>query len=180
MNNFLALLRGINVSGQKRILMSDLKHYMEECGFSGVSTYIQSGNVVFKSQTLKLDEIRDIIEKKIREKYGFDVPVLVLRRPDLEHVLKNNPYPMENSGHEQRFYIAFLYEEPSQANLEILENVSFPSEFIKTDGKFIYMFFPNGYGRAKINNNFIENKLKVLATTRNWKSVNTLYEMLSA
>ena len=89
---FIALLRGINVSGQKMIKMVDLRESLAELPFNNIQTYIQSGNIVFKADEKQTDKIESLIKNKIREKYGFDVPTLVRTPEELSRALRDNPF----------------------------------------------------------------------------------------
>ena len=175
MQTFIAMLRGINVSGQKKIKMADLQKLFESLGFQNVQTYIQSGNVVFESKESPQTIVK-LIEEKIKDQYGWEVPVIVREKEELKKVSKSNPFIKEGK-YPDRLYVTFLGKKPSVENLKKLDGVKYsPEEFI-LEGTNIYFYAPNGYGRAKMNNNFFENKLKVTATTRNWKTVNKLVEM---
>ena len=92
MKTYISLLRGINVSGQKKILMADLKSVYEELGFENVQTYIQSGNVVFKFKEINSKELQQLIFNKIKAHYGFPVPNLILTPVEIEEALNNNPF----------------------------------------------------------------------------------------
>ena len=176
MSTFIALLRGINVGGQKKITMTDLKKLFEVSGFTNVQTYIQSGNVIFESQNSNTKAIKNQIEKKVKEKYKFDVEVFITSNNELKNILRKNPF-IKKKKDAERFYVTFLSEKPDSVNISKLNETNYlPEEYI-IDGNVIYLYFPNGYGKAKLNNNLFENKLKVPATTRNWKTVNMLFEL---
>lgn len=173
---YIALLRGINVSGQKQIKLNDLKSMFEAMKFTDVQTYIQSGNVVFKSKQLPINKLEKRITKAISDKYGFDVKVIVKTPEEIEYVLNNNPF-IKKKKNIERLYVTFLSENPSEANItKLKENNYAPEEYIIDDTN-IFLFFPNGYGKAKLNNNHFESKLKVHATTRNWKTIQAIAEM---
>jgi len=177
METYIAILRGINVSGQKKIKMADLKVHLEELNFRNLVTYIQSGNIIFNCDKTSIKNLESEIEKKISEKYGFQVPTLVKTPDEIHYVLNNNPFLSDQNKDPNRIYVTFLSEPPASIYIEKLADIDYsPEEFI-LDGKNIYFFSPHGYGRAKMNNNFFENKLKVHATTRNWKTVNKLVEI---
>ncbi|MBL4754865.1 MAG: DUF1697 domain-containing protein [Flavobacteriales bacterium] len=178
METYIAMLRGINVSGQKKIKMADLRGYMEELSFQDVETYIQSGNIVFKAKG-NATQLAQVIRAKILERYGFEVPTLVKQHKDFEYVLANCPFMLDPAKDESRFYITFLDCEPETALVEKLEELNYSPEEYVLDGTNIFFYSPNGYGNAKMNNNFFEKKLKVSATTRNWKTVHKLAEMSS-
>ncbi|GJM31627.1 MAG: hypothetical protein DHS20C18_06280 [Saprospiraceae bacterium] len=177
MQTYIALLRGINVSGQKKIKMAELKSHLETLDFEDVQTYIQSGNIVFKAAAKSSKALGQLIEKKLQDKYSFHVPTLVKTPEELDYVLLNNPFLEDPEKETKRMYVTFLGEEPSPDRIELLKTVDYSPEAYHLDGKNIFFYSPNGYGRAKMNNNFFENKLKVAATTRNWNTVNKLFEM---
>lgn len=177
MNTYLSLLRGINVSGQKKVPMADLRALYETLKFENVSTYIQSGNVVFQSKE-KIEKLSPKIEKAIQEKFHFEVPVIHKIATDLEKVLKENPFLKEKDLQENKLYVAFLYDEPSKDLVEKIQTYQTPADRFAIIGTNVYLYCPNGYGNTKLNNNFFENKLKVKATTRNWRSVNELLKIM--
>ena len=168
------------MSGQKKIVMSELITHLEELNFENIQTYIQSGNVIFETDNVTPHELETAIADKIHEKYGFEVPVLIKTPEELEYVLTNNPFINEQNKDQKRIYVTFLSEVPSPENIPRLTEVDYsPEEFI-LDGTTIYFYSPDNYGNAKMNNNFFENKLKVAATTRNWNTVNKLVEIAAA
>lgn len=179
MNTYIALLRGINVSDQKLIKMADLRMHLAKLKLDNIQTYIQSGNIVFQSNGKSCEKLENLIRSKIKEKYDFDVPTLVKTPADLIDVIKRNPFKEEVESDSKRIYITFLSDHPEQSKIESLKEVDYSPEKYAVDGDIVFFFSPNGYGKAKMNNNFFENKLKVNATTRNWKTVNTLLEMSS-
>lgn len=177
MSKFIALLRGINVSGQKKIKMSDLKTLFEETGFQSVETYIQSGNVIFSAKEKSKSKLEDKISSAIKSKFGFDVRIIVVTPDEIEYVIKNNPF-IKKKKETEKLYVTFLSEKPLTVNTDKLSSIDYsPEEYIIIDGTYIYLFVPNGYGKAKLSNNLFENKLKVLGTTRNLKTIKTLLEI---
>ena len=172
------MIRGINI-GAKKVKMKKLKELYVSLDFKDVKTYIQSGNVVFKSQYLDLSYLRELIENKIGKVFGFDVKVLIRTNNDLKKVIEENPFKKEDFKH---LYITFLSDVPSKnliknlnRNLEV--NMKNKSDKFYISKKKIYLFLPEGYGRTKLNNNFFEKKLGVFATTRNLRSVNKLFDI---
>lgn len=180
MQTFISILRGINVSGQKKILMADLKKLYESLKFNEVKTYIQSGNVVFKSDSKISDiQLARKIEKAISTKYKFEVPVIIRTKEELEKILSQNSFTKEKSIDLKKLHVTFLSETPDREKMEQIKEVDFsPDQFI-IKGKEIYLHIPNSYGETKLSNKFFENKLKVSATTRNWNTVNKLLELAS-
>ncbi len=176
---YISLLRGINVSGQKKIKMQDLRALYEGLGFKEVDSYIQSGNVVFNTKKSKASTLEKKIALAISKAYGFEVPVMVLEKEEWSYLQQHNPFQEKQSEFPKALHCTILEKAPSQEGLDRLADYSFlPDEFV-VDGRYIYVFCPNGYGRTKITNNFFESKLKLRATTRNWRSVNTIGEMLA-
>ena len=178
MQALISILRGINVSGQKKILMADLKGLYESLGFTKVTTYIQSGNVVFKAkEKLSSKALQREIEKAIQEKYKFAVPVIVRTVDELEHAIFRNPFTKDKNTDPDKLYVTFLAENPATTELENITNIDYsPDKFIIID-KEVFLEIPGSYGETKLSNKFFESKLKVSATTRNWKTVNKLFEI---
>ena len=177
MKTYIALLRGINVSGQKKIRMADLKAHLEELGWEGIHTYIQSGNIVFRSTDGNPGQLAQAIKQKLQDKYGFEVPTLVLDPQELMNIIKNNPFTRDPGTTEDRLYVTFLFNLPRADLTRKLQELKQNNEQFIHDDKIIFLYYPEGYGRAVMNNNAFEKALQVEATTRNWKTINKLYEM---
>ena len=173
---FLSILRGINVSGQKQIKMADLKKLYEEMGFKNVRTFIQSGNVVFESKSPA--KLSQKIEQKIKEHYSFDVPVIIRTKDELQHTVKSNPFLKQKNIELDKLHVTFLAEQPAKENITKTKEYNYKPDEFHIAEKEVYVHCPNGYGNTKINNTFFEKKLKVGATTRNWKTTNALLEMM--
>lgn len=171
MKTYISLLRGINVSGQKKIKMEELRKLYENLGFTDVKSYIQSGNLIFQYEEEDIGTIQEKIEKVIQENYEFEVKVLVLTPSDLQEIFNQNPFE------EEQVYFTFLYQEPESIPTEAIEKVLKDSEKYAIQNQVIYFSCPEGYGRTKFSNNFIESKLKVDATTRNLKTVIKLLDL---
>lgn len=174
---YIALLRGINVSGHKLIKMSDLKILFENCGFNYVTTYIQSGNVVFSSAITNKKEIKSIIEKAIQSTFSFDVSTLILESQELETIKNNNIFLNKHPLALKSIYFTFFDEKPNQELVNELNQLHQETEFFSIAENVIHCFYPNGYGNSKWNNVFFEKKLKVNCTTRNYNTVNKLIEV---
>ncbi len=174
MQTYIALLRGINVSGQKKIKMADLRACLETLPFSDITTYIQSGNIVFKSAILSVAKLEKQIHELILKDFGFEVPVLIKTHQELKVAFENNPFAKDASKDPNKFYIVFLKEKPLAANIALLKTYDYSPEAYILDERIIYFYAANGAGNAKMSNNFFEKKLKVQATTRNWKTTHKL------
>ena len=174
MSTYISILRGINVSGHKMIKMEALRKLFGDLNFKNTQTYIQSGNVIFQDKNTKCEILEKKIAKGIKDEFGFDVPVLVKEVEEVKSVLKNNPFVNKRKEDITRLHVTFLSHEPDKAIIEKIGEGQYASDEFIVFGKAIYLFCPNGYGNTKLSNNFFENKLKVIATTRNWKTVNEL------
>jgi uncharacterized protein (DUF1697 family) len=174
MTTYISILRGINVGGQRKILMADLKTLYENLGFKEVVTYIQSGNVIFKTENL-MDciDLTQKIEKVIAENYPFTVPVLVRTQTEWHNVLISNPFLNDNAFDLEKLYVTFLDSLPNEVLLDKIKNLDFAPEQFIILSKQVYLY-TSDYGNTKLSNNFFEKKLKVRATTRNWKTVQQL------
>lgn len=171
---YLSFLRGINVSGQKLIKMADLKVLYEKLGLADVITYIQSGNVIFRSETYS-SELERNIEQAIQKQYGFDVPVQVISLEELTMIANQNPFlPADDIS---SLYVTLLEELPNQDLLQRIEDDPSNDDEFQVIGRAVYLHCPKGYGRTKLNNTFFESKLKQKATTRNWKTVLKVIEL---
>ena len=177
MNTFISLLRGINVSGQKKIKMEVLKQSFVSLEFSFVRTYIQSGNVIFSTDIRDTEEISRLIEKKIIEDFGFDVDVLIRDAIDYEELFHSNPFLPERREELKKLHITFLKNRPEEALVTAVPNVSDEGEEFVINDRHIYLYCPNGYGRVRFTNSFFEKKFKVPATTRNWNTVMKLLDL---
>jgi len=179
MKNFVAILRGINVSGQKLIKMTELKKMFESLRFEDVNTYIQSGNIAFKTVPESAESLQDRIHESIQNTFHFDVPVTVLDEREIRDTQNGNPFLKERKEDGSKLYVTFLEKEPDEDLVKSLRATALflPDEWVLS-GRKVYVFCPEGYGKTKLNNNFFEKKLKVTATTRNWATVNALAELV--
>lgn len=177
MRKYIALLRGINVSGQKKIKMAELRDLLEKAGLKEVQTYIQSGNIVFSSTEKDARKNAEIIEVTIENAYKFHVPTLVITHEFIASVLKNNPFIEDENKDQAKMYFTFLYSSPTPENLQKFNSYSFINEEVKLNKSIAYVYYVNGAGKAKLTGNFMENKLKVTMSSRNYNTVLKLIEM---
>ncbi|MCG2460648.1 DUF1697 domain-containing protein [Flavobacteriaceae bacterium F89] len=176
MKTYIALLRGINVGGHKKIKMADLKRMFESIDCKEVVTYVQSGNVVFKSSEKNIDKLENIIRNVILETFGFDVTILVKTKAELKKIVENNQFG--NDEEAGSTYFVLLQTPPEKSLVDSLQRMSDENESFAITPFCVYLHCKKGYGNAKCNNNFFETKLKVAATTRNYKTMIKLLEMV--
>jgi len=176
MTRYVAFLRGINVSGHKKIRMADLRSELSLAGLSNVQTYIQSGNIVFDYSGTSADARRVVFEV-IKSNYGWEVPVLVKTASDLNSILTACPFSQEKM--EKSYFI--LLSESSDIKLaqEIQKGSTEIEEFFITSNC-VYIYYALGAGKAKLGTNWFERKLKVIATARNFRTMAKLSELVSS
>lgn len=176
MTTYISILRGINVGGHRIIKMDALRKMCLEMKFIDVQTYLQSGNIIFKSDRDDVEKINQEIKNNIQNLFGFDVPVITLTKIQLTEDVKQNPFPEKFPGQSDFFHVTFLSDIPSAENLEKINQVPLPHDAYETGEKVIYLFCPKGYSKTKLTNGLLESKLRLTATTRNWKTVLWLEE----
>jgi len=178
-STYIALLRGINLGGHKIVKMEQLRKAFGDLGFDDVKTYIQSGNVVFKSSRQPCESLAKRIEEKVLGQFGFPVPVVVKTTDEIGAVIKNNPLLKEKGIDASKLHITFLSCAPEKSLLKALDGFAAAPDQFRCSSQAIYLHCPNGYHETKLGNNVLMKMLKVGTTTRNWKTVNQLYEMSS-
>jgi len=172
MNKNIAILRGINVGGRRKILMADLRELFAKLGFTNITTYIQSGNVFFNSKTpLTNIEMEDKIAQAISEQYGFEVPVIIRSAQEIADAVKNSPFFQDQTIKVTPLHLTFLKEIPSEENLLKIATYNYEPDKFVIQGANVFLYCEGKYHKSKLTNNFFEKKLKVAATTRNWKTV---------
>jgi uncharacterized protein (DUF1697 family) len=180
-NKYISLLRGINVGGNRKILMADLKSLCIRLGFENVLTYIQSGNVVFETDTQDTVAIAAQIEAAIAAQFGFDVPVVVLSADSLRLITTQNPFLATDPNTPiEKLHVTFLSEIPTADNIEkaniAVRSLKTGSDAFCVIGNAVYIQCEK-YHETKFSNAFFERQLSVKATTRNWKTVLQLDKM---
>ncbi len=176
-STYVALLRGINLGGHKIVKMEQLRKSFEELGFAEVKTYIQSGNVVFKAPAQTPEKLAKRIEEKILRQFGFPVNVLVKSAAEIEEIITQNPLLAERGIDIAHLHVTVLSCTRDKSVLKILDAVFVAPDQVRCLGAAVYLSCPNGYHATKLGNNVLEKMLKVGATTRNWRTVNKLWEM---
>lgn len=180
MRIYVALLRGINVSGHNMIKMAELKAALNKLGLHGINTYLQSGNVVFSSELKNFSELESAIADTVKKSFGFDIKVKVIEKELFQKVFLNNPFTKEPEIDTKQLYYIHLMGQPDLTMFKELQNNEEIPEKMSLEGEVIYVQYVNGYGRSKLHGNIFERKLKVSATARNHNTMKHLSQMLDA
>lgn len=171
---YVALLRGINVGGQKKIKMIDLKAMFESLEFKNVKTYIQSGNVIFDSDIINIIKLTNQIEQKISDTCGFLVKIIIRTDEEFRNIVNNNPFLKEPNIELDKLHVTLLSDIPDPSKVLFLDIKKEENEKILIISREVYLYCPNGYGKTKLNNVMLEKKINTIATTRNWKTINNI------
>ena len=170
------MLRGINVGGQNKVNMADLQALFVALGHSDVTTYIQSGNIIFTSPANSPSDLARGIEEQIARDLGLTVTVLLRTKDELAQVIEGNPFIRQGTDR-AKLHVTFLADAPDPALVRHVDvHHAEPDEF-RVLSREIYLHCPQGYGRTKLNNAFWERRLGVVATTRNWNTVTRLFQL---
>jgi uncharacterized protein (DUF1697 family) len=178
MSGYVALLRGVNVGGNRKVPMADLRELFGDLGFTGVRSYIQSGNVVFESGS-GADRLRSEIEAGIAERFGFDVDVVIRSRERIADVVAADPFPGEDLD-QAKLAVVFLAEPLTE---EVRDRIEVPAglpERVVVTSTELFIHYPDGMGRSKLERSAFWKPLAGRTlTVRNRRTVVKLHEMLS-
>ena len=176
MTTFAALLRGVNVGGKNKISMPDLKSSFSSLGLEDVVTYIQSGNVVFRSPARGAQKLAAGIERQLAKDFGVDVTVVLRTAAELEKIAKGNPFA-KGKPDLSKLHVVFLDRAPAKGAVAELDPERSPPDEFDVRGREIYLRLPTGMGRTKLTGDYFERRLAVAATARNWKTLQKLLEL---
>lgn len=174
---YVALLRGINVGGHKRMKMEKLVASCAPCGFAGAKTYIQSGNVVLRAPKISADTLSRKLEAQILTVFGFSADVISRSKEELGKIIKDNPLLKEHAVDPEKLHVVFLREPPSREAIQKLESLTLSPDRVRAIEKEVYFYFPNGVSGSSLWKHPLDKVLKVSGTMRNWRTVKKLYEM---
>jgi len=171
-----ALLRGVNVGGKRRLPMQDLAEMFRDAGCADVRTYIQSGNVVFAASATLARRVPAAVGAAIKRRFGFDPPIVMRTSAEFADVVRRNPF-LKAGADPATLHVAFLRDRPSKAQIGALgPDMSPPDEF-QVNEREIYLRCPNGVGRSKLTAAYFDTRLKTVSTARNWRTVLALLDM---
>jgi uncharacterized protein (DUF1697 family) len=157
--------------------MEALKTTLEAIGFQNVQTYIQSGNVFVDTEEENAAAVGFKIKQEIFKAFGHEVPVVVIGSADLEACFKNNPFLKEKDIDTKKLYVAFISTTLQSTSMNDLRISQFKPDEASIDGSRIFIKYAVGAGKTRFDQKYIEKKLNVIATIRNWNTVTQLLKM---
>jgi uncharacterized protein (DUF1697 family) len=174
---YISLLRGINLGSHNRIKMESLRTSLSALGFEQVRTYIQRGNAVFCCGALPTSKLSEKIERQILNDFNLTVPVISLTAEEMNRTIRNNPFLQQAGIDISRLHVSFLSDNPVRSAIKKLDALAAGLDQFCCSAKVVYLHCPGGYGETRLSNGALGKLLSVRATTRNWKTVNNLYQM---
>ncbi|GIG68915.1 DUF1697 domain-containing protein [Phytomonospora endophytica] len=178
MTTYVALLRGINVGGKKKVPMTRLRELLAELGYTEVRTYLNSGNAVFTGAEADPAEVAGKLEKAIAGEFGFDVACFVIDGAYLRRIVESCPFPAADLEGRQ-LHVTFLSAEPSAEKFGEIDTASFTPEEFRLGEKAYYLYAPAGLGVSKLAVELARPKYVkgLTVTSRNWNTVKALLEL---
>ncbi len=166
----IALLRGLNVGSNNRIKMPALVEVFERAGCREVTTYIQSGNVLFTASAAVLERVSRVVAETLAEDFEISSPVVLRTGPEFVAAVKSNPF-LKRGVAAETLYVGFLGAQPSPELASALDPARSPPDAFELKGRELYLHLPNGVARSKLTNAYFDAKLKTVSTIRNWNTV---------
>lgn len=171
MTKYIVLLRGVTPTGKNKVPMAQLRQLLSDNGFSNVQTWIQSGNVILDSM-LSHKEVGEKVNRIIKEGIGADLKIIVKTPDEVKTVLAENPFAQ---GHDiSRVFFALFNDLPDQSLVADFQALDFGEDKFAITPHAIYLFVPESFAKTKLNNNFLERKLKIDVTIRNFNTLSKL------
>ena len=173
---YVALLRGINVGGGNKLLKDELVEVFAEVGCQDVRTYIQSGNVVFRAAESLADGLSARITASIASSHGYQIPVVMRTALDFDRIVRGNPF-LAAGADPAKLHVGFLAAAPHPERIARLDPDRSPPDAFEVRGREVYLHFPAGVARSKLDNAYFDRTLDTVCTIRNWRTVCKLHEM---
>ena len=168
MKTYISLLKGINVGGQRKIPMAELRAILNNTSLCNVSTYIQTGNIFFQTSESNRIALEHLIHTEIKQHFGFEVDVLIVTHKDIQRILNDCPFPNDIK---EKSYFMMLHDKPSEEMIKIASEKTYEAEDYHIINDCIYYDCPKGMGKAKFNMNYFERQLNTFATARNYNTM---------
>lgn len=175
---YVALLRGINVGGHHKLPMRDLAAMFVAAGCEGVRTYIQSGNVVFRASPELADGLPARIGAAMAASHGFQIPIVMWTASDFDRIVRGNPF-LAAGADPAKLHVGFLAAAPHPERIARLDPDRSPPDIFEVRDREVYLHFPAGVARSKLDNAYFDRTLGTVCTIRNWRTVCRLHEMAS-
>ncbi len=172
----IALLRAINVGGNNKLPMADLVALFRDLHCTEVSSYIQSGNVVYRPPASEERGMGEAVAEEIFRRFGLRVPVVTRTAEEMNSLSQSNPFLVEGEDG-SCLHVAFLKDFPSSSSVASLDPQRSPPDEFRVVGREVYLRFPAGVGRTRLTNEYLDSRLKTVSTLRNWRTVLTLRDM---
>lgn len=176
----IALLRGINVGGRNRVAMSDLRSLFTTLGFPGAQSLLQSGNLIFESDTRTGAELERLLEVETEKHLKVRADYLVRTSEEWKEIAAHNPFPGEAKDDPSHLVVMFLKKAPKAKDVEALQAAIRGPEMVRAEGRQAYIVYPAGIGRSKLTTGLIEAKLGARGSGRNWNTVLKLLALTQA
>ena len=171
-----ALLRGINLLGRNKLPMKELAAMFQQIGCEQVSTYIASGNVLFRAGPALARRIPKLAGAAIRDRYGFEPAITTRSAAQLDAIVAANPFPGIGVD-EKMLHVVFLADTPSPAAVAKLDPQRSDVDEFAVNGSEVYLHCPQGYARTKLSNAWFDAQLGTVSTVRNWRTTRKLREL---
>ncbi len=173
----ICMLRGVNVGAHNRVKMEDLKVLCGSLKLREPQTYVQSGNVIFRTDERDLMKLVKRIEGAIEKRFGFQSDVVLRSTAELRDVITRNPFAKRRAIEPSKLLVTFLSGDPGEEARALVRAIKCAPDELFVDGREVYINFPNGAGRPTLAWATIPKMLKVSGTARNWNSVKKMLEM---
>ncbi len=177
MTVIISMLRGVNVGGHNKIKMDALRALYESLKLRDAQTYVQSGNVIFRTDERDLARLAKRIEDGIERKYGFRPDVILRTAAEMKDLIARNPFAKRRGIEPSKLLVSFLASDPGEEAREKVRLTKCDPEELRIERRELYIYFPNGIGRSKLSWAALEKTLKTPGTGRNWNSVTKMLEM---
>lgn len=165
---YVALLRGVNVAGARRVKMVDVRDALADAGMDDVTTYIQSGNVILTSRARSATAVERAVEDTLEDAFGLGIDVIARSAAQLDAIVRRNPFAKQ-ARDPLTVHVGFLKARPGAAAARALRDRTFGADELVLDGTELFLHYPNGSGRSKMTGAVFERVLGTLYTGRNWK-----------
>ena len=166
-----ALLRAVNLPSHNKAGMAELRKLLAELGFEDVQSLLQSGNLVFRSESRTSGQLEDLLEAEAKKRLGLETDFFVRTASEWKTLVAGNPFPEEAERDPGHLIVMFLKAEPDAKDVAALQAAIKGREVVRAKGRHAYIVYPDGIGRSRLTNVLIEKKLGTRGTGRNWNTV---------